>query len=154
MSELPKRLTSFLEERGVDYEVIHHRRDFTAQQTAADTHTPGREFAKAVFLCLDGDYAMAVLPAHRKIDLEAVRAMLGVKEARLATEDEIERLCPDCEVGAAPPLGNLYDLPVYMSEELTRDEQITFNAGTHEDAIRMLFQDYRELAQPRLIDLG
>lgn len=154
MSELPKRLHDFLEKRGVKYEVIHHRRDFTAQQTAADTHTPGREFAKAVFLCLDGKYAMAVLPAHRKVDLEALRTILGANEVRLATEDEIERLCPDCEVGAAPPFGNLYEIPVYMSEELTRDEQITFNAGTHEDAIRMSFRDYRELTQPHVIDLG
>jgi Ala-tRNA(Pro) deacylase len=71
----------------------------------------------------------------------------------LASEDDFERLCPDCEVGAAPPFGNLYDVPVYASTSLAADEQITFNAGTHSDAVRMLYGDFERLVKPRVLGL-
>ncbi len=154
MPTISKRLQSFLDEHAVPYEVIHHRRDYTAQETAADTHTPGKEFAKTVMLWVDGNYAMAVLPAHRMVDFDKLRQALSAKEVKLASEDEIRELCPDCEAGAVPPFGNLYSLPVYVSEDTAEDERITFNAGTHEDAIRMAYKDFEKLVQPTILQLS
>jgi len=148
------KLRTYLEEQGIRYHVIHHRRDYTAQGAAADTHTPGREFAKSVVLRVDGSFAIAVLPAHCRIDLEKARRELGAQAMALATEEEIQRLCPDCEVGAEPPFGNLYGLPVYLDRQLTADEQITFNAGTHEDAVRIRTGDFQRAANPRVLDLA
>jgi Ala-tRNA(Pro) deacylase len=55
---------------------------------------------------------------------------------------------PDCELGAMPPLGELYDLPVYVDESLAGDKEIIVNAGTHRDAIRMNYDDLVGLARP------
>ncbi|MDZ7290702.1 MAG: YbaK/EbsC family protein [candidate division KSB1 bacterium] len=147
MSPLQK-LTSYLDERKIPYEIIHHKRDFTAQRTAADTHTPGKAFAKTVILVVDGKFGMFVLPAMLKIDLEKVKHELGAKEVRLATESEFSGICTNCEVGAMPPFGTLYNLPVYVSPLITEDQLITFNAGTHEDVVRMRYNDYEKLVQP------
>jgi Ala-tRNA(Pro) deacylase len=148
------RLQQLLDEAGVDYTQIHHRRDYHAAKTALDTFTPPDEFAKTVFVWIDGKPAMAVLPANRHLAPSKLRKALGAKQVRLASETDLKTLCADCEPGAAPPFGVLYDLPVYASRALEADEQITFNGGTHEDAIRMRLADWRKLAQPKMVPLA
>lgn len=154
MYNIPYRLKSALETNKISFEALKHRRDFTAQEAAEDTRTPGVEFAKTVFIRVDGEFAMAVLPAHHRVNLDELRRNINAREVRLATETEIRNICPDCEVGAEPPFGNLYNLPVFLSSWLTGDEYITFNAGTHEDAIRMKYQDYVDMVRPRVIDFS
>lgn len=147
------RVTTYLDDQQVTYEVVRHQIDYTAQETAADTHTPGRDFAKTIVLGLPGGYAMAVVPAIYKVDLEKIRQGIGTRQVRLAEEEAMSRLCPDCDVGAEPPFGNLYDMPVYVDPTLTREEFITFNGGTHEDAIRMRYSDYEQLVRPTIMDM-
>ena len=153
---MPTRtLTAYLNDHHVPFEVLHHRIDYTAQEAAADTHTPGREFAKTVVLDVGHEgRAMAVLPAIFQLDLDKIRAGLGTRQVHLATEMEMSDLCPDCEVGAEPPFGNLYDVPVYVDPTLTSDEYITFNAGTHDDAVRMRYEDYERLVHPTVMDMA
>lgn len=151
MATSSARVTDYLTRQQVPYQRIHHTPDFTSQETAAHTKTPGREFAKTVVLRIDHDFGLAVLPAHHRIDFEALRRWLNAQEVRLASEDEMESLFPDCEVGAEPPLGALYELPVYVSPVLARDEEITFNAGSHEDVIRMKYDDFARITRPSII---
>ena len=154
MGTVPSRLKTFLDACAAGYEIVHHRRRFTAQHTAEDVHTSGKRFAKTVFLWVDGRPAMAVLPADRHVDLSRLRKLTGATTAELATENEMKGLCPDCETGAEPPFGNLYDLPVYLAPELALYDEITFNAGTHEDAIRMNYDTYTRLVKPLMVDLA
>jgi Ala-tRNA(Pro) deacylase len=97
---------------------------------------------------------MAVLPAHREVDLEALRRALNAQVVNLASEEELEVLYPDCEPGAMPPFGSLYHMPVYLSADLSSSETITFNAGTHVEAIRMAYQDFLRLAQPQMLSFS
>jgi len=92
---------------------------------------------------------LAVLPGPKHVNLEKLTAALG-KPVRLATELEFSELFPDCELGAMPPFGLLYDLPVYVDESLARDREIFFNAGTHRDAVRMNYEDFARLAKPTM----
>ncbi len=154
MSGVPSRLREFLDENGVEYRVIHHARDFRAMDTADATRTPMQEFAKTVFIYIDGEYAMAVLPASHFLSERRLEESLEARCVRLASESHMELLCPDCDAGAAPPFGNLYGLPVFVSPALTEDEEITFNAGTHEDAIRMSYVDFARLTHPRVVHMA
>ncbi|MCG8604444.1 YbaK/EbsC family protein [bacterium] len=150
---VPNTIRSFLNVHKIPYHAIHHERDFTAQETAHDTHTPGKDFAKTVVLYVDNNYCLAVLPAVDKLDLDKVKSELNVNDVGLATEDEISSICGNCEVGAMSPFGNLYNLPVYVSHHLAKDHMITFDAGTHEDAIRLQYEDYEELVKPVVLDI-
>lgn len=154
MSEISRRLRAHLDDHDVKYEQIHHHRDYTAMETAAHTHTPGREFAKAVIVKVNGDYAMAVLPSHHVVDLERMAAALGGARVELASEEEFEGLCPDCEEGAIPPFGNLYALEVFVSPVLAENERITCVAGHHAEAIRLAYRDFERLVKPRPLDLS
>ncbi len=152
MSLLANRVLDLLDHEGVPYQVLHHATDYTAQRTAADTHTPGAAFAKTVIVRIDGRHAMFVIPAHRRVDLSRAIDMLG-EHVSLAFEEEFGELFPDCEPGAEPPFGNLYGMDVSVSPELAEDALITFNAGTHTDAVRMTFADFEQLVNPRWADV-
>jgi Ala-tRNA(Pro) deacylase len=143
-----EKLKSFLDEHGVKYVTIKHSKAFTAQQIAASAHVPGKEMAKTVMIKINGDMAMAVLPAPYKVDLEKLQDATGADTLILAEEEEFKTLFPDCEVGAMPPFGNLYGMDVFMAASLADDEQIAFNAGTHTELIKMSFADYVDLVDP------
>ncbi len=144
------KLKEFLESQDVDFTSIPHSEAYTAQEIAALTHVPGKEFAKTVMVKVDGRLAMAVLPASYHADLDMLRKSIGASEVRLATEDEFDRLFSDCEEGAMPPFGNLYGIDEYVDSALQEDEMITFNAGSHIELIRMSFNDFKRLAHPKI----
>jgi Ala-tRNA(Pro) deacylase len=152
---MPSReLTEFLDRENVRYEVLPHLRTYTAQGAAAALHVSGREFAKAVILKTSGGrLAMAVLPAARPVDLEAAGAALG-GTVELAREEEFASRFGDCEVGAEPPLGNIYGMPVYVDASLRVDPEIVFNAGTHAEAIRMRYADFERVVHPTALPLS
>ncbi len=148
-----ERLTTFLNENGIKYWSIRHSPAFTASEVAQLAHVSGRDFAKAVILKIDGTPAMLVLPATRRVLLHELREMLGTEDVKLATESEIRTLFPDCEVGAMPPFGNLYGMPVHVTASLTHEREIAFNAGTHTEVIKLRYEDFERLVQPEIIDL-
>lgn len=145
------RLHEYLDEHHIRYVSMKHSPAFTAQELAAVTHIPGREVAKTVVVKLDGILALVVLPAPEMVRLNHLKAETGVSQVALASEAEFKDRFPDCEVGAMPPFGNLYDLETFVGESLIRDEEIAFNAGTHTDLIRMSFADYQDLVNPRVL---
>jgi Ala-tRNA(Pro) deacylase len=145
------RVTEFLDQSAVAYEVREHPPTFTAQEMAAVEHEPGQYVAKPVIIKADGKVMMCVLSACYKIDLGALKDQLGARSVELAEEKEIGEIFSDCELGAEPPFGNLYDLPTLMDEALETDDHITFQAGTHEKAIRMSMDDYRKLVKPKVL---
>ncbi|MFQ3661360.1 MAG: YbaK/EbsC family protein [Chloroflexaceae bacterium] len=145
MSTVLDRVMDMLRQEAIPFELIHHRTDYTAQETAQDTHTPGRRFIKTVVVRVDDDLVLALLPAPRMVNVEALQRALGASRARLASEAEMAERFPECEVGALPPFGSLFGVPVYSDLHLNDDEQVTFTAGTHRDAIRVRYGDLRRL---------
>jgi Ala-tRNA(Pro) deacylase len=149
-----KKLKEFLDTQGVKYVTIGHSVAYTAQEIAAKAHIPGQELAKTVVVKLDGEMALAVLPATARVDLELLRKASSAKSAELARESEFAGIFPGCELGAMPPFGNLYDLDVYVAERLTEDDQIAFNAGTHTELIQMSYADFERLARPHVVKIS
>lgn len=150
---LSERLRSFLESHSVEYSVTIHPRAYTAREVAAAEHLPPRELAKTVVLIGDGEYFMVVIPASKVVDLPEARLTLGSNQVRLATEDELGKLFPDCELGAMPPFGSLYRMQVYLDSSLTGEDSIAFNAGTHREVLHMKMSDFRSLVQPTVVSL-
>jgi Ala-tRNA(Pro) deacylase len=148
-----ERLRSFLDSNRAQYTVTAHLKAFTAREVAAAEHLPPREVAKTVVIFGDGAYYMIVLPASKLVDLHDARPILGFSQLRLATEDELGKLFPDCELGAMPPIGALYHLPVYLDNSLMSQETIAFNAGTHSDVVHMPVAEFRRLTSPTIVSL-
>ena len=149
-----ERLEAYFREHDVAFEVQEHRPAFTAQRVAASEHVPGRMFAKVVMAEEDGDLVMLVVPATSVVDTRKAGALAGGKQVRLAAEREFAPRFPDCEAGAMPPFGNLYDVPVYVDRELGASDRIVFQAGTHTVTMSVPYADFERLAHPNVADLA
>jgi Ala-tRNA(Pro) deacylase len=148
------KLQEFLELNQVPFKHTVHPLAYTAREVASAEHLSAREVAKVVIISAEGLYQMVVLPANRALNLAELRNALGLGHARLATENELSSLFPDCDQGAMPPFGNLYNIPVYVDDGLAFDEWIAFNAGSHTDVIHMKFKDYKWLVNPVILPLA
>jgi Ala-tRNA(Pro) deacylase len=146
-----QKIKVFLDSHHVKYLSIAHSPAYTAQEIAASAHIPGKELAKTVIVKIDGQMAMAVLPANQKVILQDLRDVTGAENVRFATEDEFRARFPDCETGAMPPFGNLYNMEVYVSPALAENEHIAFNAGTHTEIIKMAYDDFEPLVKPKVM---
>jgi Ala-tRNA(Pro) deacylase len=145
-----QKLKAFLDENNVRYVTVKHSSAYTAQEVASSVHVSGKEFAKTVMINKEGKLAMAVLPAAYHVDFEQLKDNLGSDNVTLANEAEFKYHFPDCEVGAMPPFGNLYDLEVYVAESLAQNEEIAFNAGSHTEIIKLNYEDFERLVNPRV----
>lgn len=146
-----QKLKTFLDEKMVKYITINHSKAFTAQEIVASLHIKGKKFAKTVMVNVDGKMNMAVLPASYRINLEKFRDMLHAKSVEIAGEEEFKQIFPQCEVGAMPPFGNLYDMPVFVAASLVAEDDIYFNAGSHTELIKMRYTDYENLVNPEVV---
>jgi len=145
------KLKEFLDANKVKYTVLAHSTAYTAQEIASLVHIKGQELAKTVMVKIDGQMAMAVLPASRHVDLALLKTAAKAKNVVLASEADFRYSFPGCETGAMPPFGNLYEVPVFVDESLSKDKEIAFNAGTHRELIRMFYADFARLVRPNLI---
>ena len=148
-----RRLKELLDETKISYEVYNHPLAYTAQEIAAQQHFSGKDMAKVVVLDVDGLLVMAVIPGSQRINLNTAKASLGAKAVRLATEAEFISRFPECEMGAMPPFGNLFGLPVVVDPALEKDEHIYFNAGNHVQTVRLSYKDFAQLVKPRIARL-
>lgn len=146
-----KQLKDFLDKNKIKYITIKHSLAYTAQEIAMTAHIPGKEVAKTVMFKKDGKMAMAVLPATHKIDFDLLKKGVGAKNVELASEKEFKDLFPNCDIGAMPPFGNLYDMEVFVSEALVEDEDIAFNAGSHTELMKLSYKDFERLVKPKVL---
>jgi Ala-tRNA(Pro) deacylase len=147
-----KRLQSYLDGRKIPYQIVNHSVAYTAQEAAESLHVPGNLFAKVVVVKAGERFVMLVLPSNWRVDLKHVADILECPHVRLATEEELADLFPDCEIGSMPPFGNLYGMSVYVDGLLTKDEEIFFDAGTHVGAIKLRYRDFVDLVHPQVAE--
>ncbi|MCK9274010.1 MAG: YbaK/EbsC family protein [Syntrophales bacterium] len=149
-----RKLKEFLDSEGIKYVKITHSPAYTAQEIAASAHIKGKEFAKTIIVFVDGTMSMAVLPAHLTVDFDYFRKSIAAKRIELAAESEFKDNFPDCEIGAMPPFGNLYGLKVYVDQSLSKNEDISFNAGLHCEIFKLSFKDFEKLVEPEIVKLS
>jgi Ala-tRNA(Pro) deacylase len=147
---IPQRVREYLDSKDVPHEWVHHAQAFTAQEVAHSVHVSGKHLAKTVVLSADDRLVMCVIPASHRLNLAELRALLEVKHLAMLPEDELAKSFPDCELGAIPPLGNLYGVEVWVDRALTESEEIVFCAGSHVDCVRMKYSDYAALVTPHV----
>lgn len=146
-----KQLEEYLDKHHVKYSRIDHSPGFTSQEIAASAHVSGKQFAKTVIVKAGDKFAMVVVPANEHINFAALRDATGAATIDLAREADFKGKFPGCEVGAMPPFGNLYDMPVFVSNHLGEYEQIVFNAGSHSELLKMSYTDFERLVHPKII---
>jgi Ala-tRNA(Pro) deacylase len=149
-----KKLKDYFEKNQVSFEVGYHTRVYTAQEVAGSQHVPGKEMTKVVMVKANGKMIMLVLPASYQVDMKKLKGVLNSKKVGMAKEEGFQELFPDCEIGAMPPFGNLYNLEVWVDQVLTQDDFIVFQAGSHVETLRIKYSDYVRLVSPKVGDFS
>jgi len=148
-----KKVLDYLNSNDIDYEVVEHPRVFTSIEEARALGIDADEIAKCLVINMRGEHALAVVPGDKRISNNKLRAALGNKHARLASEAEMKIDFPDWELGAVPPLGDLFGLPIYLDIDLVDHEILLFSAGTHTDSIKINSADFINLIRPDITEL-
>ena len=149
-----RRLKKFLKDNKVKFKSFKHDEVFTTQEVAASQHVPGNRMVKTVVVKLDGQPALAVVPAPRMIDFAKLKKVAGAKKGELASEKDIHDCIPDCEVGTMTPLGPLYGIPVYADTALSGEKDIFFNAESHTDTLQIAFGDFQRITELTMGDIS
>ncbi len=126
----------FLDSHQVSYEILQHPHTSSSAETADAAYIWGDQLAKSVVLEDERGYVMAVLPASHRVDLKKLRHQLH-RNLEFASEEELGEIFSDCEIGAIPPLGAAYGIPVVYDDYLARLGSVYFEAGDHEDLVYM-----------------
>jgi Ala-tRNA(Pro) deacylase len=142
------RWLEYLDRNGIRYSHSVHVPAQTALETAEAERIPPHDLAKTVVYVGATGFGIAVVPADDLVDLLEVGRLLGISYIRLANEGELAEVFPDCELGAMPPFGQPYEMPVLLDEGIAAREFIAFAIGTHRDVVRMSFADYKKLVRP------
>lgn len=144
------KVQDFLRDKHVPFEVMMHSATYDSQHMAHELHVSGHDVAKTVLLRWDDEskYAVAVLPASRRLDLDKAAEALGTKKAELAEEVDLKKKCPDCELGALPPFGSCYGMLTLADEALGAHAEIVFEANSHQESLRMSYDDYCQVEHP------
>ena len=148
-----ERVREYLLTHGVAYEITDHPLAYTAQRVAESEHISGKQIAKPVILLADDRFVMAVVPGHKHVDLDKVQSVLGCREVRMAREEEFAGAFGDCEAGAEPPLGSLYEMRTILDTRVA-SQHITFRGGSHTQTITMSLEDYREVVAAEVVDVA
>jgi len=154
MATCKERLIDHFREKGVAFREYSFPEAYTAQEAAAQLHVPGWQLAKVVMAKVEGELAMLVLPSPVRVDFSRLREALGANEVELAGERDFADRFPDCDVGAMPPFGGLYEVPTYVDQTMTQAGEIVFLAGTHSEALKLSYADYQRLTQPQVLDFA
>lgn len=149
-----EQLEQYLREHQAGYQIQHHPQAYTAQQIAQCEHISGKRVAKSVVVTADNKRALLVLPASERIDFNKVRDLLNAQNVQLSGEQDLRQLFANCEVGATPPFGNLYTLPIYVEQSLTRQECIVFPIGTYTETMSLAYADFERLARPTVAEFA
>ena len=149
-----EKVRAYLDKNHIPYQTITHPTTFSAQYTAHSVHMPGKEIAKPIIIKINGKPLMVVVTANQKVNLTFLKRIFSTVDVELAKETEFANMFPDCEPGAIPPFGTLYGMDELISEDLTEDEEICFNAGNHTELIRMKYSDFAKLIHPKIVNFN
>jgi Ala-tRNA(Pro) deacylase len=146
------KMKEYLDQNGISYTSLRHSPAFKSAEIAEAVQVDGHNFAKTVVVFINELMALVVVPASARLALPELRDMFQTTHVRLATEDEFTDVFRDCALGAMPPFGNLYGLPIYVEASLAEQPEIAFNAGTHTEVIRMAYADFDRLVRPLVLE--
>ena len=137
-------LREYLDDHGIEYEVVRHAPTGCASRSAQASHIPGARLAKAVILKHDAGYMMAIVSANDHIRLGKLGRNLK-QPVGLATEAEVGAIFADCRLGAVPPVGAAYHLDMVVDETLDGEPDIYFEGGDHESLVHVSAAQFQAL---------
>lgn len=141
---ISQSIVSFIQQRGVQYTVLSHDKTRTLEATADSIHAPYAKMLRAVIMSDGEQHYMAILPVTHVLDFKAIQSKSG-RELHVASYRDFSDKFACCERGSVPPIGEPFELPVFVDQSVAKLDEVYFEPGSHTAAIKMKAQDYIKL---------
>ncbi|NMB56918.1 aspartate--tRNA ligase [Candidatus Beckwithbacteria bacterium] len=139
-----EKIKTFLTQEKIEFHSFTHEPVFTCEQAAKVCNEPLASGAKSLVLKADGKAIMVVVSAADKLDLKTFKKLYNYKDVSMADKQMLKDVT-GLESGAVPPFGSLFNIPTYVEENLLKQPEINFNAGTHTDTISIKPSDFAKI---------
>jgi Ala-tRNA(Pro) deacylase len=148
-----RQLLALLEQHGADYRLIDHPPEGRTDVVSKLRGNQDREAAKCIVLRVKigkkvSRFVLAVVPGDRRVDLNAVRELLGGTYAGFAEPETAERLAGSV-AGTVLPFALHPDLELVVDPELLTAPVLYFNAARLDQSIALRTADYERITEPR-----
>lgn len=142
-----EKIKNLLDKNKISYKLIEHEPVFTSEDAAKIRGSSLSLGAKALIMKADKKTIMIVVPGDKKVDTSTFKKLYKIKDLEMATKEEV-KIISGVEVGAVPPFGNLFEIPLYFDQTIVDNEKVFFNAGSHSKSISMNGSDLEKIAKP------
>lgn len=131
----------------VSVKVLEHEPVYTSADAAGKRGTSLEEGLKAILLYADEKPIMVAVVGNTKIDMGRLKKLFGFRDVRMATPEEVIAVT-SVPIGAVPPFGFLFSIPLYIDERVRKQSSVVFNAGLHTKSLRVKESDYELVEKP------
>lgn len=145
---ISKQLEKLLKLNKIKYQIIEHRKVFTAYDSAETQHIKLGEVAKAVLIKGKKGLYLAVLGAQHNCDFKALSKLVGDKVSMAKEKDITKNM--KTKIGLITPFGSLYKMPIFADKKLTKNKKLNLPAGSYTESILISTKDYLKLENPTL----
>ncbi len=133
---LAARLERFLARKGISYRELPIDQVTSLDAAVMASGLSQNDFVQSTLLIDINGVVMAVHKFDSSLDPDAVHQLTG-RRLQPLTARQIMRLFGDCDPGFAPPIGQAYELPVIVDEDVIQADQAVFSSGTDHSLIQM-----------------
>jgi len=147
-----EKIKELLNSSGAEYSLKHHEPVYTSEQASRVRGDKLKQGAKAIIINTDNGFVLVVLSAERKINSKKLKKILKSKSLSFASHDKVKSF--GLESGSVPPFGSFLGLKTYVDKSLLENEEISFNAGSLTDSIKMKLKDYLDIEKPVIADFS
>ncbi len=150
-------ITQLLSNHEVVFEHKVHEITLTSEQSAIARGDLLTEGAKAILYKVQDNFYLFVFAADRKLDTKKIKLYfknknLKAKKTRFASVDELMELT-GLVPGSVPPFGRpILDFDLFVDPSLTKNINISFNAGSLTNSVTMKLKDYLAISNPTIFN--
>ena len=148
------QLIALLDSHGAHYRLIDHEPEGRTEVVSPLRGNALSQAAKCIVLMVKlgkkvTKYVLAVVPGDARVDLNAVKTLLGATYVAFASPDIAERLAGSV-TGTVLPFSFNPELELVVDPSLLENDEIYFNAARLDRSMALKTSDYFEIARPRL----
>jgi Ala-tRNA(Pro) deacylase len=148
------RLISELDEADAKYRLIDHAPEGQTDLVSALRGNPVEQAAKCLIVLVkigkkQSRYVLAVVPGDARLDLAAIKELLGGTYVGFASSAKAEELAGSV-VGTVLPFSYHPDLELIADPSLLVHPELYFNAGRLDRSMALATEDYLKVAAPRI----
>jgi len=150
-SNYSEKLKQFLTSNDVWHRFIEFTEPVKTVEQAARKVQATKIVKSIVMVDSNGDPVLAIVPAQRRVSYKRIKKMLGVKDVRLATADEVLSHS-GYPVGGVPPFNNIKR--VLLESQVLTNETAIAGGGDIDKLIEVKTEDIVRILKPKIDEIS